>query len=31
MINIADPEWETFSKAWGDADAARVFAAGGMP
>lgn len=31
MINITGPEWGTFGKTWGDADAARVFAAGGMP
>jgi hypothetical protein len=31
MTNTTDPEWDTFSKTWGHADAVRIFATGGRP
>jgi hypothetical protein len=31
MTNTTDPEWETFSKIWGHADAVRICATGCMP
>jgi hypothetical protein len=31
MTNSTEPQWETFRKTWGPADAVRIFAPGAMP